>query len=66
MDCNIFSRAERGAGCGEKLQIQVLGLGSIGTDVTPKLALETIASVVVLGAFRASPAVKAAVAGRIR
>lgn len=51
---------------GEKLQIQVLGLASIGADVTPKLALETIDSVVVLGALHASPAVKAALAGRIR
>jgi Arc/MetJ-type ribon-helix-helix transcriptional regulator len=41
-----------------------LGLASIGADVTPELALATIASVEVLGAFRASPAVKAALAPR--
>lgn len=51
---------------GQRLQIQVLGLASIGTDVTPELALATIDSVVVLGALHASPAVKTALAGRIR
>ncbi len=51
---------------GETLQIRVLGLVTIANDVTPELALETIDSIEVLGAFRASPAVKAALAGRIR
>ena len=51
---------------GETLQIRVLGLASIADDVPPELALETIDSIEVLGAFRASPAVKAALAGRIR
>jgi Arc/MetJ-type ribon-helix-helix transcriptional regulator len=51
---------------GEKLQINVLGLASIADDVSPELALATIDSVEVLGAFRASPAVRAALAGRIR
>ena len=50
---------------GETLQINVLGLVSIAEDVSPDLARATIDSVVVLGAFRASPAVKAALAGRI-
>jgi Arc/MetJ-type ribon-helix-helix transcriptional regulator len=50
---------------GQKLQIQVLGLASIAADVTPELAMDTIDSVVVLGALHASPAVKAALAGRI-
>ena len=50
---------------GEKLQINVLGLASIAEDVSPELALATIDSVVVLGAFRASNQVKAALAGRI-
>lgn len=49
---------------GEKLQIKVLGLASIGADVTPELALATIDSVTVLGALHASPAVKAALAAR--
>ncbi len=56
---------EAARNAGEQLDIQVLGLASIATDVTPELALATIASIVVLGAFHASPAVKAALAGRI-
>ena len=48
-----------------KLDIHVLGLASIAPDVSAELALATIASVVVLGAFHASPAVKAALADRI-
>ena len=51
---------------GEMLEIHVLGVASIALDVTPKLARATIASVVVLGALHASPAVKAALADRIR
>ena len=50
---------------GETLTIQVLGLASIATDVTPALALSTIQSISVLGAFHASAAVKAALASRI-
>ena len=50
---------------GEMLQIRVLGLASIGADVTPKLALATIGSLTVLGALHASPAVKAALRARI-
>jgi len=51
---------------GQTLQIQVLGLASIAADVSPELARATIDSVVVLGALHASPAVKAALADRIR
>lgn len=51
---------------GEKLQISVLGLVSIADDVSPELALATIDSIEVLGALRASAAVKAVLAGRIR
>ncbi|MEP6504347.1 MAG: CopG family transcriptional regulator [Betaproteobacteria bacterium] len=51
---------------GETLQLRVLGLLSLGPDVTPELALQTIASIVVLGSLHASPAVKAALAGRMR
>jgi len=50
---------------GQKLQIQVLGLATIGADVTPELALATIDSVTVLGALHASAAVKAALVERI-
>jgi Arc/MetJ-type ribon-helix-helix transcriptional regulator len=51
---------------GRQLQIRVLGLATIADDVTPELARETIESVEVLGAFRASSAVKAALRDRIR
>lgn len=51
---------------GTPLHIQVLGLASIATDVTPELARAAIASVSVLGALHASPAVKAALADRMR
>lgn len=62
-----YSRADLEAvrDAGQKLQIQVLGLVSIGADVTPELALSTIDSLTVLGALHASAAVKAALAGRI-
>jgi Arc/MetJ-type ribon-helix-helix transcriptional regulator len=50
---------------GQMLQIRVLGLAVIAPDVTPALALATIESITVLGALHASPAVKAALAGRI-
>jgi Arc/MetJ-type ribon-helix-helix transcriptional regulator len=51
---------------GETLHIQVLGLAVIAPDVTPELAGDTIASIHVLGALQASPAVKAALQDRIR
>jgi Arc/MetJ-type ribon-helix-helix transcriptional regulator len=51
---------------GRTVHLRVLGLGVIDDDVTPELALATIASVEVLGAFRASRAVKAALADRTR
>jgi Arc/MetJ-type ribon-helix-helix transcriptional regulator len=49
---------------GTMIDLRVLGLGSIAEDVSPELALATIASVEVLGSFRASPAVKAALLPR--
>ena len=51
---------------GERLEIKVLGLATIADDVSPELALETIDSIVVLGALRASPAVKSALKDRIQ
>ena len=51
---------------GERLQIRVLGLATIAADVTPALALASIESLTVLGALHASPAVKAALACRMR
>lgn len=62
-----FSQADllRVQAAGEKLQIRVLGLASIAQDVPAQLAAETIESITVLGALQASPAVRAALAGRI-
>lgn len=51
---------------GQTIELRVLGLASIADDVTPELAAATIASVEVLGAFRAPRAVKAALAPRTR
>jgi Arc/MetJ-type ribon-helix-helix transcriptional regulator len=57
---------EAARAAGHMLHIHVLGLASIAQDVTPELARATIASIAVLGALHASPAVKAALAERIR
>jgi Arc/MetJ-type ribon-helix-helix transcriptional regulator len=51
---------------GETLEIRVLGLASIDEDVEPELARETISSLTVLGALRASSAVKSALKDRIQ
>ena len=51
---------------GQRVQINVLGLASIAEEVSPELALATIDSVVVLGAFRASDEVKRVLARRIQ
>jgi len=61
-----YSRAqlEELRDAGRMVHLRVLGLGSIDNDVSPELALATIESVEVLGAFRASRAVKAALAPR--
>jgi Arc/MetJ-type ribon-helix-helix transcriptional regulator len=63
-----FSKADLQAqkAAGQKLHVRVLGLASIAPDVTPALALDTIESITVLGTLHASPAVKAALAKRIR
>ncbi|RPH43791.1 MAG: CopG family transcriptional regulator [Burkholderiales bacterium] len=51
---------------GDRLRIRVLGLAVIADDVSPELALATIESIDVLGALHASPAVRAALAARLR
>lgn len=56
---------ERALAAGEMLQIQVVGLARIADDVSPELARATIESIVVLGAFHASAAVRSALADRI-
>jgi Arc/MetJ-type ribon-helix-helix transcriptional regulator len=62
-----YSRADLEAARqrGEQLHINVLGLASLASDVTPELARAVIASVKVLGALHASPAVRAALADRM-
>jgi len=64
----IYNREDLEAArrAGEMLHINVLGLASIAEDVTADLARATIASVSVLGALHATPAVKAALADRTR
>ena len=57
---------EAARAAGQPLDIRVLGLASIAADVSPELARAAIASVSVLGALQASPAVKAALADRTR
>ncbi len=61
-----YSRAdlEELRASGRMVDLRVLGLASIAEDVSPELALSTIAAVEVLGAFRAPRAVKAALASR--
>jgi Arc/MetJ-type ribon-helix-helix transcriptional regulator len=49
---------------GQSVELRVLGLATIDQDVSPELALATITSVEVLGAFRAPRAVKEALAPR--
>lgn len=63
-----YSKADLEAAlkAGERLQIQVLGLASIASDVTVELALATIESIFVLGSLHASNAVKTALASRIQ
>lgn len=59
------SELEQVRDAGRTVEIRVLGLASVADDVSPELALATIASVEVLGAFRAPRPVKAALATRI-
>ena len=63
-----YARAELEAvrAAGHRLRIQALGLVVVDEDVTPDLALATIASVEVLGAFQATPKVREALRDRIR
>lgn len=56
---------EAARAAGQMLNIRVLGLVSIGGDVTPELARSTIASLSVLGALQASSAVKVALTDRM-
>ena len=60
------AKLEAARAAGETLHVKVVGLVRIASDVTPELALQTIGSLTVLGALQASPAIKAALAARIK
>ena len=64
--CQLTHSSKPVQAAGQTLRIQVLGLATIAPDVPPELAQATISEISVLGALHASPAVKAALAGRIR
>ena len=57
---------EAARAAGTKMNISIAGLFSLARDVTPELASEVIESIRVMGVFRASPAVKDALADRVR
>jgi Arc/MetJ-type ribon-helix-helix transcriptional regulator len=61
-----YSRTElqQTVASGQRLDIHVLGLAVIEDDVPPELADAAIASIQVLGAFIATPAVRQALADR--
>lgn len=64
--CDIgTAELEAAVASGAHLDIRVVGLARIASDVTPELARAAIASITVLGALQASPEVKAALADRI-
>jgi Arc/MetJ-type ribon-helix-helix transcriptional regulator len=51
---------------GEHVEIKIVGLLHLSNDITPELARDTISLVQVYGVFRASDAVKKALADRTR
>ncbi len=51
---------------GTPLSIRVVGLARFAADVTPDLAAAAIGSITVLGALQAPPAIRSAIADRIR
>lgn len=63
-----YSRADLEAlrARGEALDLNVLGLLTIAQDVTPELALDTVASLRILGAWNAPADVKNALRPRLR
>jgi Arc/MetJ-type ribon-helix-helix transcriptional regulator len=50
---------------GQRIRISVVGLVVVDDDVPPQLAQDTIASLSVLGSLQVSPAVRAALSGRL-
>jgi Arc/MetJ-type ribon-helix-helix transcriptional regulator len=51
---------------GEAMHLKVVGLVRLADDIPPELARQTIATITVLGALQASPALKEALRDRIR
>jgi Arc/MetJ-type ribon-helix-helix transcriptional regulator len=51
---------------GERMNFSVVGMLKLADDISPELAADVIESVQVRGIFQASPAVKAALVGRIK
>jgi Arc/MetJ-type ribon-helix-helix transcriptional regulator len=60
------SELEAAKASGTMLHLKIVGLVRIAPDVTADLARAAIGSISVLGAFQASPDVKAALADRVR
>jgi Arc/MetJ-type ribon-helix-helix transcriptional regulator len=56
---------EKRLGKGEMMDFSIMGMLILAKDISPELAVATIKSVTVLGVFRASDEVKAALADRI-
>jgi hypothetical protein len=64
--CRLDRRGlERQRAAGQALRVRVTGLLVIAGDVSPGLAAEVIASIVLRGPLVAGPAVRQALAGRI-
>lgn len=59
------SDLEAARSSGERLEIRVLGLAILDDDIGVELAVETIASLAVLGSLQARPELKQALADRI-
>lgn len=59
------SELEAAVARGETLHIKVVGLARIAPDIDPDLARAAIASLTVLGALQAPPAIRAALKDRI-
>jgi Arc/MetJ-type ribon-helix-helix transcriptional regulator len=55
---------ERFAIKGEKINLKIIGLLHLQSDITPELAVQVIESIQVRGMFQASEAIKAALADR--
>ncbi len=60
------SSLEKAKLAGNKMKFSVIGTLELKDDISPELADEVVESVWVLGTFKASPEVKAALADRMR